>query len=71
MFTILVDDEPYLTRGQLSTSSNSPSLCAGHELSLNAGQTVKVMNRLTSYVYDEDTASDPPFFTGFCATIRS
>ena len=64
MFTILVDDEPYWTRGELSPFSGSPSLCVGHELSLNAGQTVKVMNRLSSYVYEEDTADNPAILYG-------
>ena len=65
MFTILVDDEPYWTRGDLLTSSDSPSLCAGYELSLSAGQTVKIMNRLTSYVYDEATSDIPTFLRDF------
>ena len=70
LLTVLIDDEPYWTTGELEISS-SRSQCVGLELSLSVGQTVKVLNRLYSYVFIDDNGFDPSWFGGFAETIQT
>ena len=70
LLTVLIDDEPYWTTGELEISS-SPSQCVGLELSLSVGQTVKVLNRLYSYVFINDNGLYPSWFGGFAAIFHT